>query len=133
MVELPDFIANYVDLPECAVCERRFDDDSYDELGNLIARTSGEVAVSYIVVFALAPVIAASEGPILLLAKAAEKSGRDDLAENIRDFSFVHTGADKFFEHLDSEWEDVQWIEKDGEPVCYMCKNNCAEVNGASE
>lgn len=115
-----DVLAYTVRSPKCKGCDRHFFDSSYTKVGNLIASTTGKGAILLGAGYALAPALAPQEAAVQFAAKMAELAERDELASDIRDFSAADLATKKFTSHLDEKWEEVQWGEDNGDPVCYQ-------------
>ena len=122
MVQLPAGIANRLDLPTCAKCERRFDHEDYTELGNMIAGTSVMASAVAGVYYALGPYIYVTEASTYSLSTALKKIGRENLAEKVGEYNALNQAVDHLDEFIGPQWESVQWTEKGGEPICYKCK-----------
>lgn len=122
MVQLPDVVADRLDLPVCSECERRFDHEDYTELGDLIAGTTVITGVVMGVYYALVPYLWSSEAATRSISTGLKKVGKDELAEEVMKYNTSEQFLDHLEKYVDPKWEKVQWEEENGKPICYKCK-----------
>jgi hypothetical protein len=107
---------------ECSKCGRGPFDSEYDEFGDMIVEAGIKANALAAAVYALTPVLAMTEGPVKLTANILERTGHDELAERVNQFSMLDPALDWLDDSMEDSVEAVSWTEHEGEPICYLCK-----------
>lgn len=103
------------DFPECTQCACKPLDEKYGETG----KEAIKIGLAGPIIGGVGLASFQRDGSLAAVSKILSKAGYDELGDWVWEFSRTNKVGEFADEHF---FNDIEWIERDGETYCYKCK-----------